>query len=108
MSADDLPLTGPPGGSVRYFISVEGLLVADSDDDIPLNGPPGGPVRYIFPGEGQLVADSDDDLQYLLVGNPVALSGISIQERMEDSDELPLSGPPVGAVRYIIPGEGGG
>ena len=38
---------------------------------------------------------------------PVALSGISILERMEDSDEQSLSGPPGGSVsvRYSIPGE---
>ena len=35
----------------------------------------------------------------------VALSGISILERMEDSDEQSLSGPPGGSVRYIFPGE---
>ena len=49
----------------------------------------------------------DSDYFYLCVGRLVALSGISCQERVEDSDNLPLSGLPGGSVRYIMPGEGG-
>ena len=74
VSDDDLPLTGPPGGSVRYIFPGERLLMADSDNDLSLSGLPGGSVKYIIPGEGLLV---------------------------EDSDELPLSGPPGGSVRYV-------
>ena len=61
-SDDDLPWSGPPGGSVRFIIKREGSLVAYSDDVLPLSGPPGGSVRYINPGEGPLVTHSDDDL----------------------------------------------
>ena len=78
-SDDDLPWSGPPGGSVRFIIKGEGSLVAYSDDVLPLSGPPGGSVRYIIQGEGPLVADRDEDLQYLRLVSPVALSGISFQ-----------------------------
>ena len=71
-SDDDLPWSGPPGGSVRFIIKGEGSLVAYSDDVLPLSGPPGGSVRYIIQGEGPLVADRDEDLQYLRLVSPVA------------------------------------
>ena len=46
-SDNDLSLSGLPGGSVKYIIPGEGLLVEDSDE-LPLSGPPGGSVRYVY------------------------------------------------------------
>ena len=46
-SDNDLSLSGLPGGSVKYIIPGEGLLVEDSDE-LTLSGPPGGSVRYIL------------------------------------------------------------
>ena len=80
-SDDDLPWSGPPGGSVRFIIKREGSLVAYSDDVLPLSGPPGGSVRYIF---------QEKDHSWPIVSD----------------DDLPLSGTNSGSVRYIFPGEG--
>ena len=55
--SDNIPLSGPPGGCVRYIILGERVLLAESDNDLPLREPPGGSVRYIIPGEGPLVED---------------------------------------------------
>ena len=56
-NSDNLPLSGPPGGFVRYIILGERVILADSNDVLPLSGSPGGFVRYIIPGEGSLMED---------------------------------------------------